>query len=155
MSGGKGLSKDESDSVRAAPGRRAGAQAGVVRSWHVHLPRRAATAGPAAAVAWYTLARLGLVAVIAALLVLAGVPLLLALLVGLVVALPLSMVLFRGLRARLDAAIAEVPARRAAERSELRARLRGDAPDGPEGAAGPPETASDDRAQREPDPGRG
>jgi hypothetical protein len=72
----------------------------------------------------YALARLGLVAVIAVLLVLAGVPGLIAVLVALVVALPLSMVLFRGLRSRLDAAIAESTRRRSAEREALRSRLR-------------------------------
>ena len=63
--------------------------------------------GLAATVGLYTLARLGLVAVVTALLLVAGVPLVIAVLVGLIVALPLSMVLFRGLRGRLDAALAE------------------------------------------------
>jgi hypothetical protein len=100
----------------------------------------------AAVVVRYTLARLGLLALITGALLLAGVPLVLAVLVGLIVALPLSMVLFRGLRARLDAALAAAGARRAAERATLRARLRGDV------AAG---DGSDDAAQREPGAGRG
>lgn len=76
-------------------------------------------------VALYALVRLGLLAVVAAALALAGVPFLLAVLVGLIVALPLSMVLFRGLRGRLDAALAQVQQRRSAEREALRARLSG------------------------------
>ncbi|MHA6792567.1 DUF4229 domain-containing protein [Pseudonocardia bannensis] len=104
--------------------------------------------GLAATLALYTLARLGLLAVIAGFLVLAGVPLLLALLLGLIVALPLSLLLFRGMRARLDGAIAAAGRRRAAERAALRARLRGD--------ERPGESApSDDEAQREADGGRG
>ena len=98
--------------------------------------------GLALTVVLYTLARLGLVAVIAGLLVIAGVPVLLAVLIGLIVALPLSMVLFKGLRVRLDAAIAVSGARRSAEREVLRARLRGE--DGPVSG----DAASDDAAQR-------
>lgn len=91
------------------------------------------------AVALYTLARLGLVAVIATALGLVGVPLIIAVLVALVVALPLSMVLFRGLRSRLDAALAEVTRRRAAEREALRARLRGaETPSRPDRGPHPP-----------------
>jgi Protein of unknown function (DUF4229) len=82
--------------------------------------------GLAATIWLYTLARFGLVAAVAGVLLLAGVPLLIAVLVGLIVALPLSMVLFRGLRGRLDAALAEVRERRSAERAALRGRLRGD-----------------------------
>lgn len=78
-------------------------------------------------VALYTSARLGLLALIVLVLSLAGVPILIATLVGLVVALPLSMVLFRGLRSRLDAAVAAANGRRSTERDALRARLRGDA----------------------------
>jgi hypothetical protein len=74
----------------------------------------------------YTLARLCLVAAVAGLLVLAGVPLLLAVLIGVIVALPLAMLLLRGLRTRMDAGLAAVRERRAAQREVLRARLRGD-----------------------------
>lgn len=84
----------------------------------------------AVTLALYTLARLALLAVIAGLLVLAGTPLIIALLVALVVALPLSMLVFRGLRGRLDLAVAASRARRAHERAALRAGLRGDAPNG-------------------------
>ena len=76
----------------------------------------------------YTLARLGIVVAVAGLLVLAGVPLLLALLIGVVAALPLSMLLLRGLRKRVDAGVAAVQERRTAQREVLRARLRGDEP---------------------------
>jgi hypothetical protein len=74
----------------------------------------------------YTLARLCLVAAVTGLLVLAGVPLILALLIGVVAALPLSMLLLRGLRKRMDAGLAVVRERRSAQREVLRARLRGD-----------------------------
>lgn len=74
----------------------------------------------------YVVARLALVALIALLISLAGAPVLIALLVAFVVALPLSMVLFRGLRTRLDAALAEAGRRRSTEREALRARLRGE-----------------------------
>lgn len=86
--------------------------------------------GLAATVAFYALARLGLVAVAAGLLAFAGVPIILAVLIGLIVALPLSMVLFKGLRTRLDTAIAVAGGRRSAEREALRARLRGDSDSG-------------------------
>jgi hypothetical protein len=74
----------------------------------------------------YTLARLCLVAMVTGLLLLAGVPLVLAVLIGVVAALPLSMLLLRGLRQRMDAGLAVVQERRAAQREVLRARLRGD-----------------------------
>lgn len=104
--------------------------------------------GLAATVALYALARIGIVAVVAALLTLAGVPLLVSVLIGLIVALPLSMVLFRGLRARLDRAIAAKTARRGAERDSLRAQLRG------EQAADPSEASSAEAGDGEPDRGR-
>ena len=76
----------------------------------------------------YTLARLCLVGAVTGLLVLAGVPLVLAVLIGLVAALPLSMLLLRGLRKRMDAGLAVVREQRSAQREVLRARLRGDSP---------------------------
>ena len=84
------------------------------------------THGLATTFALYALARLGLVAITAGVLAALGVPLVIAVLAGLLVAMPLSMVLFRGLRARLDAALAVSLSRRRAERSALRARLRGE-----------------------------
>ena len=103
--------------------------------------------GLVATVALYAFARLVLVAIVAGLLALAGVPVILAILIGLIVALPLSMVLFRGLRTRLDTAIAVAGERRGAEREVLRARLRGDAEPGADG--------SDDAAERQPHSGQG
>ncbi|MCW2631615.1 MAG: hypothetical protein JWR88_577 [Pseudonocardia sp.] len=76
----------------------------------------------------YTLARLALLAVIAGLLVLAKVPPIVAILVAIVVALPLSLVAFRGLRTKLEAAVAEVAVRRSAQRAALRSQLRGSDP---------------------------
>lgn len=78
------------------------------------------------AVVRYGFARLSLVALVTGLLVLAGVPLLVALLVALVVALPLALLLCRGLRRDLDEALAAVWARRSAHRRRLRAQLRGE-----------------------------
>jgi uncharacterized membrane protein YgcG len=94
------------------------------------MPPFARPPGLAATIWLYASARIAVVALVAGLLVLAGVPLLIAMLVGLIVALPLSMVLFRGLRGRLDEALATSRERRAAERAALRSGLRGDAPDG-------------------------
>ena len=86
--------------------------------------RSASEPGLAATLALYALARLGLLALIAALLIMAGTPLVIALLVALIVALPLSMLVFRGLRSRLDVALGAARARREDERAALRARLR-------------------------------
>lgn len=74
----------------------------------------------------YTVARLTVVAIAALLLVLAGIPLLVSILLALVVALPLSMLLFRSLRARVNAGLAVQGQRRRAERDRLRRQLRGD-----------------------------
>jgi hypothetical protein len=98
----------------------------------------------------YILARVGLLALVAGLLVVAGTPLVIAVLVALIVALPLSMLLFSGLRARLDAALAATRERRGAQREALRAGLRGDPGGGT--ADGVP---SGDRAERQPDGGGG
>lgn len=76
--------------------------------------------------ALYTAARLGLVAVVGALLVLAWVPLLVSVLLALVVALPLSLLLLRSLRTRVTAGLRVAGERRRAERDRLRAQLRGD-----------------------------
>lgn len=73
----------------------------------------------------YTAARLALVATLAVLLVLAGVPLLVSLLLALVVALPLSLVILRSLRARVTAGLLAASARRRTERARLRDQLRG------------------------------
>lgn len=84
--------------------------------------------GLAATLVLYTAARVGVLAVIAILLAMTGMPFLLALLIALIVALPLSTVLFRGLRARLDTALAQRGAKRREQRDSLRAELRGEAP---------------------------
>ena len=119
----------------------------------IPTPERAApgTPGVASVLALYGLARLGLVAVIAGLLLLAGTPLVISLLVALIVALPLSMLLFRGLRARLDTALAIARARRAEQRDALRAGLRGD----PGAGDTDPDVGSGDRHQRQPESGGG
>ena len=120
-------------------------------------PSTAGTPGVASVLALYGLARLGLVAVIAGRLLLAGTPLVISLLVALIVALPLSMLLFRGLRARLDSALAVARARRAEQRDALRAGLRGDpGSGGPDpGETGPSDPGSGDRHQRQPESGGG
>ena len=74
----------------------------------------------------YVLARLGMVAVVMALLMLVNVPLLVAMAVGVVVALPLSLFLLKGMRARVAAGLNERGEARKAERERLRAQLRGE-----------------------------
>jgi hypothetical protein len=165
---------DDSGTPHAAPGAQGfgqgegpGVDAGAVARDEQGAPdasREATPAGrpaPGLAVtlALYTLARIALVAVIAALLTVAGVPLLLAVLLGLIVALPLSLVVFRSLRARLDLALAEAGRRRSAERESLRSRLRGEEPrpadPGGSEAGGEDGQPSEHRAEREADAGRG
>lgn len=83
-------------------------------------------------VALFSGARLLLVVVIAGVLVGvstalgAPVPLVVALLVALVAQLPLSLLLFNGLRKRVNAGIVVVDARRRAEKERLHARLSGE-----------------------------
>jgi len=96
-----------------------------------------------AAIARYGLARAGLVAAVTAVLVLVGVPLLVALMVGLVVAVPLSMLLLKGLRRDLNAALAVHARRRRTQKAALRAQLRGEA-----GSAGEPEPEAHPGADR-------
>jgi Protein of unknown function (DUF4229) len=86
-------------------------------------PRRSALARD---VVLYSAARLALVVVTASLLLLAGVPLLVSLLLALVVVLPLSMALLGSLRARMNAGLIVEGARRRAERDRLRRQLRGE-----------------------------
>ncbi|WP_280347632.1 DUF4229 domain-containing protein [Nocardia neocaledoniensis] len=82
--------------------------------------------------ALYTLARLGLVVLIAAAIMgvayLIGieVPIIVAALFALLVAMPLSLTLFKKLRTRVNEDIAIVDARRRQDKAQLRARLRGD-----------------------------
>ncbi len=81
---------------------------------------------------FYTLARLALVAVLAAVIVLISrllkvdIPLIVALLFALVAAMPLSLVLFKRLRARVNEDIAAVDEKRRTDKAKLRARLRGE-----------------------------
>ncbi len=75
----------------------------------------------------FTLLRIGLTAVLtAALMLIAQVPLIIALTIAIVLQLPLSMLLFGPQRDRLNAALAIRNADRRAERGRLRAELRGD-----------------------------
>lgn len=112
----------------------------------------------------YTLVRLAMLAAIAGLLVLARVPPIVAILVAIVVALPLSLVAFRGLRTRLESAVADVAARRAAQREALRSQLRGSdqveggelaepEPDGGEGGPGQQGDAGLPQHMHQPPPG--
>ena len=78
--------------------------------------------------AFYTLARLGLIAVVAAVLLLFDVPLLVSLAVAIVVGFPMGLLLFRGLNQRVTSGLAERGATRHAVREQLRAELRGDQP---------------------------
>ncbi|WP_158886502.1 DUF4229 domain-containing protein [Amycolatopsis anabasis] len=79
----------------------------------------------------YVLARFGLVAVIAVVLILVKVPLLVALAVGIVAGLPIGLLAFRGLNARVTAGLAVRNEKRARERAKLRAQLRGEDPEEP------------------------
>ena len=89
--------------------------------------------GLAASLGLYTLARLLLVAVIAAVIVGGGllfgvqVPILVALVFAVLIALPLSLVLFKNLRRQVNEGIAAVDEKRRRDKAELRAKLRGDA----------------------------
>ena len=74
----------------------------------------------------YLLARLGLIAVVATVLVLVNVPLLVSIAVAVVVGLPLGLLTLRKLNARVTAGLAARNERRAGERAKLRAQLRGD-----------------------------
>lgn len=83
------------------------------------------------------MARLGLVALITAVIMLAAklidvqIPLVVAALFALIIAMPLSLILFKGLRTRVNEDIAVVDERRRQDKAQLRARLRGDEPGGP------------------------
>ncbi len=73
----------------------------------------------------YTALRLGLIAVLTAVLQL-FMPLIVALAFAVVIQLPLSLLLFGGPRRRVTAELAAASAHREAERSRLRAALRGE-----------------------------
>jgi hypothetical protein len=78
--------------------------------------------------ALYTLARIGLVAVITVLLVLFDVPFLVAVAVAIVAGFPIGLLLLRGLNTRVTEGLAVRGAARHAERERLRAELRGEPP---------------------------
>lgn len=86
----------------------------------------------------YTVARLGLVVAVTAVIVFGArlvsveVPLIVAILFALIIGMPVSMVLLKGLRARVNEDISTVDQRRRRDKEQLRARLRGD--DGDQGA---------------------
>lgn len=83
----------------------------------------------------YTLARLGLVAALAAAIFFVAqligvqVPVAVALLFAIVIALPLGIWLLAPLRRRATAGIAEADERRRRDREQLEARLRGEKPE--------------------------
>ncbi|KIQ18370.1 DUF4229 domain-containing protein [Rhodococcus sp. MEB064] len=82
--------------------------------------------------ALYTAARLGLIAVVAAIIFFGAnaigveIPLLVAMVFALVVAFPLSLVLFKTLRRRVNEDIAAVDEKRRRDREDLQSRLRGE-----------------------------
>jgi hypothetical protein len=95
----------------------------------------------------YAVARLLLAVVVGAaiyevarLLGVAQFPIVVAALFALIIAMPLGIWVFAPLRRRATAALAVAGERRRAEREELRARLRGEAPPDPE-----PDDESDER----------
>ena len=73
----------------------------------------------------YSLLRFGLLLALAGILVLARVPLLMALLLAVIVALPLAWLVFAGPRLRANEAMAAATGHRRAERERLRAALEG------------------------------
>lgn len=95
-------------------------------------PSPATAASLAGWVALYSVVRLGLIVVIAAIIIgvalLFGVkvPILVAAIFGVLIAVPIGMVGFKSLRSKVNAQISELDAQRAARRSDLQARLRGD-----------------------------
>jgi hypothetical protein len=76
----------------------------------------------------YTLARIGLVAVVTVILLLFKVPLLVSVAVAVVVGFPLGILLFRPLNRRVTEGLAARGAERHEHRARLRAQLRGEDP---------------------------
>lgn len=74
----------------------------------------------------YSLARFGIIAVVAVVLSVVGVPLVLGLAAGLIVGLPLAMLLFRGWHNRVSHGLGVRAAIRREQRDKLRAELRGE-----------------------------
>ncbi len=77
------------------------------------------------------------VIVLAAKLVAVDIPLVVAALFALIIAMPLSLVLFKRLRVKVNEDIALVDERRRRDKAELRARLRGEQPPTPPGSGTP------------------
>lgn len=77
-------------------------------------------------IALYTLARLGMLVLVAAVLVLVGVPFLVAAAVSVIAVMPLSMLVFGTLRRRVATGIAVRKQARQTRREALRAELRGE-----------------------------
>jgi uncharacterized protein DUF4229 len=101
------------------------------------VPDRRAGSRLVVDVAAYAVARLLLVAVLTAVIFGAGhllgvreFPIIVALLFALVIALPLGIWIFAPLRRRATASIAVFDERRRKDREQLRARLRGEEPEG-------------------------
>ena len=101
------------------------------------MPDRRAGSRLVVDVAAYAVARLLLVAVLTAVIFGAGhllgvreFPIIVALLFALVIALPLGIWIFAPLRRRATASIAVFDERRRKDREQLRARLRGEEPEG-------------------------
>ncbi len=101
------------------------------------MPDRRAGSRLVVDVAAYALARLLLVTVLTAVIFGAGhllgvreLPIIVALLFALVIALPLGIWIFAPLRRRATASIAVFDERRRKDREQLRARLRGEEPEG-------------------------
>jgi len=80
--------------------------------------------------ALYTAARLAIVAVVTVLLLVFGVPFLVAIAIAIVVGFPLGLLLFRDLNTRVTAGLAARGAAKHAEQERLRAQLRGEDVDG-------------------------
>jgi hypothetical protein len=78
--------------------------------------------------ALYSLARVGLVVAITALLMLFRVPFVVSLAVAVVAGFPVGMLLFRGLNRRVTDGLVARGAAKHAERERLRAELRGETP---------------------------
>ncbi|GAA1479656.1 hypothetical protein GCM10009624_00960 [Gordonia sinesedis] len=116
--------------VGGAPG--SDASAGVAPAENPKTTEHGSAGGLALAMVAYTVARLLLVAVVAALIILGGrlvdvrVPLLVAAVFGVLIAMPLGMVLFKSLRLRVNRQIELVDADRRRKHENLQARLRGD-----------------------------
>lgn len=110
----------------------AGEQGGSAKDGNAEqLPSSGGVGGLAGAAAMYTLARLGLVVLVAAIILgigkLAGVdvPLLVAAVFGVLIALPLGMFLFKSLRVNLNTRIAAYDDERRRRQDDLQSRLRG------------------------------